>query len=360
MMRRLTRSAFLANDDPSPPKKIPFRDQSAVHDNLEPPTIKNVTHHSVELEWSKPPWSSNKIENKLKYSLQEEDKITKGTGTVYIGYGLSHIVEGLEAMQCYRYRLKVTDPSGEKVSFSPYLEVKTTKEPYNGQHLHKAVLQRNNELILKILSSQEVSLEVTDELGYTPLMNASQKKYLDIVNTFIENGADVNAQNASGRNSLMLACFGGSFDIVKRLRVAGASWNTSDRGGSCPIHWAVDSGSLELIEWMIADGADINVRDNTAGWTPLLRCSALSGNVDMGRVLIKNGAKVNATDHDGKTPLMNATLNGHTDLVKELVENGADINVKNKYGKCAIDMAKSFDRRKIMSYFEGILEQEKE
>lgn len=80
----------------------------------------------------------------------------------------------------------------------------------------------------------------------------------------------------------------------------------------------------------------------------------------MAHVLIKNGAKVNVADHDGKTPLMNATLNGHTDLVKELVENGADINVKNKYGKCSIDMAKSFDRRKILSYFEGIVEQENE
>lgn len=359
-MRRLTRSAFLANDEPSYPKDVPFREQSAVHHtgNLEPPTVKSVTHHSVELEWTKPSWSLNKMENKLKYSLQEEDKNTGGTGTVYIGYGLSHVVEGLDALQFYKYRLKVTDPSGEIVS--PYIEVQTTKEPYNGRHLHKAVSQNNNDLVLRILSSQEVSVEVTDELGYTPLMNASQKKYLNIVNTLLEHGADVNAQNASGRNSLMLACFGGSLDVVKRLRVAGAPWNSSDRGGSFPIHWAMDSGNLELIEWMISDGADVNVHDNTAGWTPLLRCSALSGNVDMARILIKNGAKVNVPDHDGKTPLMNATLNGHSDLVKELVENGADVKVQNKYGKCAIDMAKSFDRRKILSYFEGIIEQENE
>lgn len=360
MLQRLTKPAFR----PSEVEKNENTKKNPKHiaplqalDRPQPPIVENVTHHSVELTWDRPMWSDGKSDNRLKYAIQEEDKKTKGFGTVYIGYADSYTIEGLEPLQSYKYRLKVTNNSGDVV-FSPLISVCTTKEPYNGQHLHKAVMQNNEESILKILSSGEVSIEVTDVLGYTPLMNASQKGYLNIVNILLEHGADVEAQNASGKNSLMLACFIGNLEVVKRLRLSGASWDVIDRGGSTPVHWAVDSGNHELVEWMINDGAKIGIRDRTAGWTPLLRCCALSGNINVAHSLISMGSKVNASDEDGKTPLMIATLNGHTDLVKELIKYGADINTKNKYGKSAIDMAKSFDRRPLLKYFEELLEQD--
>ncbi|XP_039262722.1 fibronectin type 3 and ankyrin repeat domains 1 protein-like isoform X2 [Styela clava] len=347
MLQRLTKPAFRPSEVErnEPAKKSPKQIISIQNlDRPDPPVIRSVTHHSVELTWDRPMWSDGKSNNRLKYAIQEEDKKTKGFGTVYIGYADSYTIEGLEPLQSYKYRLKVTNNAGD-TGVSPLISVCTTKEPYNGQHLHKAVMQNNEDSILKILSSGEVQIEVTDVLGYTPLMNASQKGFLNVVNILLEHGADVEAKNASGKNSLMLACFIGNLEIVKRLRLSGASWDVMDRGGSTPVHWAVDSGNPELVEWMVSDGAKIGIRDRTAGWTPLLRCCALSGNKKIAHSLIKMGSNVNASDEDGKTPLMIAALNGHTDLVKELVTYGANVDAKNKYGKSAIDMAKSFDRR---------------
>jgi len=45
--------------------------------------------------------------------------------------------------------------------------------------------------------------------------------------------------------------------------------------------------------------------------------------------LITKGANINAKDVYNVTPLLKATYHGHTDIVKMLVENGADVNAKN-------------------------------
>ena len=43
------------------------------------------------------------------------------------GYATKHVVEGLEPRTLYRFRLKVTSPSGEH-AYSPVVSVSTTRE----------------------------------------------------------------------------------------------------------------------------------------------------------------------------------------------------------------------------------------
>ena len=47
------------------------------------------------------------------------------------------------------------------------------------------------------------------------------------------------------------------------------------------------------------------------------------------KVLLANGANVNATDKWNKTPLHEATWKGHIEVVKVLLAGGADGNAKN-------------------------------
>ena len=50
------------------------------------------------------------------------------------------------------------------------------------------------------------------------------------------------------------------------------------------------------------------------------------GHVDVAKVLIQNGADVNAVDEDKWTALHFAAENGHVDVAKVLIQNGADVN----------------------------------
>ena len=57
-----------------------------------------------------------------------------------------------------------------------------------------------------------------------------------------------------------------------------------------------------------------------------LNRAAEDGRDDIAKVLIQNGAEVNAVNEDKRTPLHWAALNGHVDVAKVLIQNGADMN----------------------------------
>ncbi|KAG9346086.1 hypothetical protein JZ751_007904, partial [Albula glossodonta] len=176
-----------------------------------------------------------------------------------------------------------------------------------------------------------VNVNVPDTMGFTPLMVAAQKGFtrwglkhhnISFTLRYLTSCAHV--------CSLMLACFHGHLDIVKYLRECGAPWTSRDRAGCTPLHWATDGGHLPVIAHMIQDGCEVDGRDSVSHWTPLMRVSAVGGNVAVASLLIKAGADVNARDKNGKTPLMVAVLNNHEKLVQLLLEKGADHHMKNE------------------------------
>jgi len=57
---------------------------------------------------------------------------------------------------------------------------------------------------------------------WTPLIIASQNGHLEIVKVLIENGADINAENAYTETALCLAKGDGHNDIVEILERLGA------------------------------------------------------------------------------------------------------------------------------------------
>ena len=57
-----------------------------------------------------------------------------------------------------------------------------------------------------------------------------------------------------------------------------------------------------------------------------LHFAAIYGHVDVAKVLIQNGADVNAVDVQKCTALHRGAQKGHVDVAKVLLENGADVN----------------------------------
>jgi ankyrin repeat protein/CubicO group peptidase (beta-lactamase class C family) len=101
---------------------------------------------------------------------------------------------------------------------------------------------------------------------------------------------------------------------------------------------AVWSGQTDMVKELIKDGADVNASytvENNAGWTALM-AAAWSGKIDTIKALIEAGADVNAKRDDGWTVLMAAVCNGKTEAVKALIEAGADVNAS-----CTVDTNKT-------------------
>ena len=94
------------------------------------------------------------------------------------------------------------------------------------------------------------------------------------------------------------------------------------------------------------------VRTFSVGWTPLMRVAAVSGNVNVAKVLIHHGANVHTKDKEGKTTLMNAALNGFEALVKLLVKKGVSVKLKSEHRKTALDFARSFERERVIQFLQ--------
>ena len=126
-------------------------------------------------------------------------------------------------------------------------------------------------------------------------------KIFDIKNVkiAIENGADINAIDKSGKTALHLAVLDmidliGNPELVDYLLNNGADANAgSDSGSWTPLHWAAYGGQDEIIIKLLSKGADINAIANskeTKEKTPvdLARMTKMSETVDL---LRKHGGK---------------------------------------------------------------------
>lgn len=95
-----------------------------------------------------------------------------------------------------------------------------------------------------------------------------------------------------------------------------------------------DSNNIKIL---IKNGADVNAV-NKSGQTALHK-AVEKGNKEAVQELLKNGANINARDKKGQTALHNAVKNGNKDIVKLLVDKGADLNITDIYGYTPLQYA---------------------
>ncbi len=117
-------------------------------------------------------------------------------------------------------------------------------------------------------------------------------------------------------------------EIVLMLLRLGAS-ATEEVEGIIPLHYAALYGSVEIYKLLVDNGADINARTVDSEKTPL-HCAAQMGHVETCRLLIKLGADINAKDKKDNPPLEYAVSGKHEQICQLLIEGKADCNVKDK------------------------------
>ena len=95
----------------------------------------------------------------------------------------------------------------------------------------------------------------------------------------------------------------GSVENVKHLFSLGeACAKDTTVFGTTLLHSASRSGNSELVRLLIQEGADVNAQDED-GESPLHGAMARSDNYDVARILIENGADLTSKAADAKTPL---------------------------------------------------------
>ncbi len=117
---------------------------------------------------------------------------------------------------------------------------------------------------------------------------------------------------------------------------------------------AARTGNFYEVKRLILKGANVNVKGKW-NWTPLIYAAANPSNYkSICRLLILKGANVNVKgSKDGLTALMLAALNGHSIIVRLLMDNGANVNARDKNGYTALTYAIYKDHQNIVNILQN-------
>src|SRR5712691_4491580 len=108
-------------------------------------------------------------------------------------------------------------------------------------------------------------------------------------------------------------------------------------GGAAVVEAAM-SGNRDLVRTLLKDGADVNTAQ--ADGMTALHWAAQKGDVELAKVLLYASANVRATTRIGAyTPLLIASRNGDAPMIRTLVDSGADANNATANGTTALMLA---------------------
>jgi len=109
------------------------------------------------------------------------------------------------------------------------------------------------------------------DIGHCPLQAAAGWGNLEVVELFIESGADVNKPDERKHTALHAAAaanYKSSPQIVKKLLAVEADPNAEDEYGNTPLLMPSVNGYYEIVRLLLAAGAD-PTKPNKSGHTPL-------------------------------------------------------------------------------------------
>jgi ankyrin repeat protein len=211
----------------------------------------------------------------------------------------------------------------------------------------------------------------TPDGGMTPLLFAVRDGNRDMMRLLLDLGADIEQTSGNHTSPLVIALLNGQVEMATELLARGTSPNAADDYHRAALFAAIELRNrnrgtllfgdhrdpLDLIRLLLEKRADPNLRTDTTpvhGWmqldaswvnfdgqTPFIR-AALSGDIEVMRLLLASGADPNIATKEGTTALMAASginwVPGQTytrseanyvEAVTLCLDRGADVNAAN-------------------------------
>lgn len=124
----------------------------------------------------------------------------------------------------------------------------------------------------------------------------------------------------------------GDIDATRTLITTGVNLNEQSLGVGdpapvrSPMQWATLKCHSDIVRMLIDAGADVST--NSYGWAAI-HDAVLCGDPEMVKLLLDNGANINAVAWGKWTPLFMAVEKGNTSIVRVLLDGGANVNAKD-------------------------------
>lgn len=239
--------------------------------------------------------------------------------------------------------------SGNLVALNSILN---SVHPYKKTLIHAAAKYGNVEIMDTIIKFG-ININERNYAYATPLIIASEYGNINVVEYLLNHGAWCNEHDSGwdqgyhAKTALMYACENDHIEIVKMLLKRRCNINAISSLRLSAIDYA---SSVEIIELLIKHGAHINHHQYVNG-IPILSRACKKGRIDIIDCLLSNNIDVNYVRDMiwGNTALFYACKYSQVDAVDRLLANEQiDIHIKNHRGETAFMYAVKSDSVPIM------------
>ncbi len=259
-------------------------------------------------------------------------------------------------------------------------DVHRTWSMYSKNMAHQAAEYGGIDVLERIGNYYNISLNIQDGTGRTPLFYAAEAGKVETVDYLIEQGLDVNARNSINWTALHVAIRYGQVPVVQHLLARGADVNAQTNLNWTPLHYAVRYGFNDVVRMLLANKANPNLKDyenmlplhfaaeygrveaaslllsktkriNSGDkWKrTVLHYAAENGREELVVMILEEDVDPNARDHLGMTPLHYAVEHGRLRAVQKLIQHGASVRIANREGKLPIHYVTRFSQQTIAS-----------
>jgi ankyrin repeat protein len=205
-------------------------------------------------------------------------------------------------------------------------------DPAGWTCLHLATIEDHVSIVERLLAEADVDPDGLTANGESVLYVAAGNGSLASVKRLLAtNRIDLDRLGgAFGFSALHTAAWHGFADIADALLDAGANPNLPDRQDRTPLEIALSQRQTRFADLLVTRGADVNQPDRhgqtllhkcAAGWqAEIVQYNQVSIAGEVARFLLANGARVDALDLSGQTPIQIAVRSGNTEVIDELLK----------------------------------------
>jgi len=230
---------------------------------------------------------------------------------------------------------------------SPAPVVLTDRELLPGLYpIHELARVGDVEQIKMIYKTAPEVVDATDERGFTALHVAAANRQLGAAQTLIGLRAKVNVKAENGQTPLHAAARNSDTTMATLLITNRALVDARDNLGQTPLMVVLQSASAAAPPAAATGSSPEDLKEALVR----ARADALARSQAMVDLLLRSGADINVIEpRTGKTPLHIAADLGQTALVKELLRRGARVDAPDVLGETPLCYALRQDRAEVAS-----------
>jgi ankyrin repeat protein len=191
------------------------------------------------------------------------------------------------------------------------------------------------------------SESMTPAVSYRTLQEAILQKDLDGLQRLLDAGRSPDGLSDLRETPLELSLRLGEEGFAERLLHHGANPNLGSRATeTLPLQQAIQAGQPTLVRLLLAHGATVQTRIPHALRMPmnhlddtLLHVAAQGGRLDIVTLLVDAGARMDATNRAGLTPMEHAIAGDHVEVTAFFLNAGADLEHRGRIGTTPLHLA---------------------